>query len=45
MEFVTIFLMTSRQRYSIMVVVEKLTKIAHFIPVNSMYSASDVAHV
>lgn len=45
MEFVTVFLMKSRQHDSIMVVLEKLTNIAHFIPVKSMYSASDVAHV
>jgi len=28
-----------------MVVVDKLTKLAHFIPLKSTYSANDIAHV
>ena len=28
-----------------MVIVDRLTKVAHFIPVKSTFSASDVAHV
>ena len=35
MEFITVFPMTWRQHDSIMVVVEKLTKESHFIPVKS----------
>ena len=42
-DFITGLLRTSRQHYSIMVVVERLTKVAHLIPVKSTYSASDVA--
>jgi transposase InsO family protein len=34
-----------RQHDSIMVVVDRLTKVAHFIPVKSTYSASEVAQV
>ena len=34
-----------RQHDSIMVVVDRLTKVAHFIPVKSTFSASDVAQV
>ena len=33
--------MTWRQHDSIMVVVEKLTKVAHFIPVKSTYETGD----
>jgi len=46
MDFITLgFLRTSRQHDSIMVVVEMLTKVTHFIPVKSTYSASDIAQV
>lgn len=45
MDFITGFPRTSRQHDSIMVVVEILTKVAHFIQVNSNYSATNVAHV
>ena len=45
MEFIMGFPRTVRQHDSIMVVVEKLTKVAHFIPVKSTFSASDVAQV
>ena len=45
MDFIIGLLRTSRQHDSIMVVVEMLTKVAHFIPVNSTYLASDVAQV
>ena len=37
MDFITGFPMTMRQHDSIMVVVEKLTKESHFIPVKSTY--------
>ena len=45
MDFITGFPMTVRQHDSIMVVVDRLTKVAHFIPVKTAYSASDVAQV
>ena len=37
MDFITGFPMTVRQHDSIMVVVDKLTKASHFIPVKSTY--------
>lgn len=45
MGFIICFLRTSRQHNSIMVVVDRLIKVAHLIPVKSTYLASDVAHV
>jgi len=42
MDFITGFPMTCRQHDSIMVVVDRLTKVVHFILVKSTYSASDV---
>ena len=44
MDFITV-LLRSRQHDSIMVVVEKLTKVAHFILVKSTYSTNDLPHV
>ena len=37
--------MTWRQHDSIMVVVDKLTKVAHFIPVKSMHNTDDIAKI
>lgn len=45
MDFITYFQKTSRQHDSIMVVVNKLTKVAHFIPMKSTNSNSEVAQV
>ena len=45
MEFIIGFPRTSRQHDSIMAVVDRLTKVAHFILVKTMYSTSDVAQV
>ena len=45
MDFIAIFSRKYRQHDSIMVVVNRLKKVAHFIPVKSTYSTSDVAHV
>ena len=45
MDFVKGLLMTWRQHDSIMVVVDKLMKEAHFIPVKSMYEAGDIAKI
>ena len=43
MDFITGLPMTVRQHDSIMVVVDKLTKASHFIPINSMYKADSIA--
>jgi len=45
MEFITGLPRTSRQHGSIMVVVDRLRKVAHFIPVKNTYSNSKVAQV
>jgi len=45
MVFIIGFPRTMRQHDSIMVVVHRLTKVAHFILVKSTFSTSDVAHV
>ena len=45
MDFITGLPRTVRQHDSIMVLVDRLSKVAHFIPVKTIYSASEVAHV
>lgn len=45
MNFITSFPRTPRQHDSIMVVVDRLRKVAQFISVKSMYSGTDVAKV
>lgn len=45
MDFITGLSKTSRQHDSITVVVNRLTKVVHFLLVKSTYLASDVAHV
>ena len=45
MDFITGFPMTWRQHDSIMVVVNKLTKVAHFIPVKSTHNTNDIAKI
>ena len=45
MDFITGLPMTWRQRDSIMVVVEKLTKEEHFIPVKSMHKTDDISKI
>lgn len=45
MEFIIGLPSTSRQHDSIMVVVDRLTKVGHFIPVKITYSTSEVAQV
>lgn len=45
MDFVTGFPSVSRDYDSIFVVVDKLTKVAHLVPVKKIFSASDVARV
>lgn len=43
MDFITGLLRTSRQHDSIMVVVDMLKKLAHFIPFKYTYLVNDVA--
>ena len=43
MDFITGLPMTWRQHDSIMVVVDKLTKATHFIPVKSTHKTDDIA--
>ena len=45
MDFIMGLSMTWRQHDSIMVVVDKLTKVAHFIPVMSTYETGDIAKI
>jgi len=45
MDFIIGFSKTLKQHDSIMVIVDILTKAAHFVPVKSTFSASDVAQV
>ena len=45
MDFITGLPRNSKQHDSIMVVVDRLSKLAHFIPVKNTYSPSEVAHV
>ena len=45
MDFITNFPRTSKQHDSIMVVVDKLTKTAHFILVKSMHKETDIAKI
>ena len=45
MDFKTYLPNNLRQHYSIMVIVDKLSKEAHFIPVKSMYKAINIADI
>ena len=45
MDFVVGLLLTSHRHNSILVIVDKLTKSAHFIPVRDTYDVTDVARV
>ena len=45
MDFISSFPRTARQHDFIMVVVDRLKKFAHFIPVKTTYSASNVSQV
>jgi hypothetical protein len=45
MDFITGFPRTSKQQGSIMVVVEKLTKVAHFIPLKTTHREADVVDI
>jgi hypothetical protein len=45
MDFITGLPMTVKKHDSIMVVVDKLSKVAHFIPVKSTHKANDIANI
>jgi hypothetical protein len=45
MDFITKFPRTAKQHDSIMVVVDKLTKAAHFIPVKSMHKETNIVEI
>ena len=45
MEFIVAFLLTSSRHNVVLVVVEKMTKSDHFIPVRDSYDVMDVARV
>ena len=45
MDFIIGLPMTCRQHDSIMVVVDKLTKATHFIPVKSTHQTNDIAKI
>lgn len=45
MDFIIGFLRTVRHHDSIMVIMDRLKKVAHFIPVKSTFSSNDVSHV
>jgi hypothetical protein len=45
MDFVVGLSLTSHRHNAILVIVDKLTKSAHFIPVRDTYDVTDVAHV
>ena len=45
MDFITGMAMTWRQHDSIMVEVDKLTKVVHFIPIKSMHKTDDIAKI
>jgi hypothetical protein len=44
-DFITKFPRTTRQHDSIMVVVDKLTKAAHFIPVKTTHKETNIAEI
>ena len=45
MDFITSLLRIVRQHDSIMVMVDRLSKVAHFIPIKNKYSSIEVAQV
>jgi hypothetical protein len=45
MNFITKLLRLAKQHDSIVVVVDKLTKVAHFIPVKSAHKAIDIVEI
>ena len=45
MDFITVLPRMTKKHDSIMVVVDKLTKVAHFVPVNTMYTTINIAEI
>jgi hypothetical protein len=45
MEFITKFPRTIKHRDSVIVVVDKLTEVSHFIPVNSTYKVTNIVEI
>ena len=45
LDFITRLPRNQNQNYSIMVVVDKLSKVAHFIPVKTTYKAANIADI
>ena len=45
MDFITGLPRSTKQNDTIMVVVDKLSKVAHFIPVKSIYKAIDISSI
>ena len=45
MDFITKLPKTAKQHDSIMVVVDKLTKVSHFIPVKSPHKEANIANI
>jgi hypothetical protein len=45
MDFITKVPRTAKQHDSIMIVVDKLTKVAHFIPVKSTHKAANIVEI
>jgi len=45
MDFITVFPKTSMQHNAIMVVVDKLSKVAHFVAAKSTNFSSDMAQI
>ena len=45
MDFITGLLSTVRQPGSIMLMVDRFSKVTHFIPLKTTYLASEVAHM
>jgi hypothetical protein len=43
MDSITRFAMMTNQHDSIMVVMDKFSKVSHFVPIKSMHKASDIA--
>ena len=45
MYFITVLLKSKKQNYSIFVVIDKLSKETHFIPMKSTYKAMNIADI
>jgi hypothetical protein len=45
MDFITRLPRMNKQHYSIMVVVDKLTKVSHFVPMNTTHTVANIAKI